>query len=54
MADFLAHCHQERNHQGLNNQLIQPGNEVGCITGVVACRERLSGMLRYYHRQQAA
>jgi hypothetical protein len=52
--DFLAHYHQERNHQGLNNQLIQPGNEVGCITGDVACRKRLGGMLRYYYRQQAA
>ena len=54
VADFLAHYHQERNHQGLNNQLIQPGNEVGCSTGDVACRERLRGMLRYYYRQQAA
>jgi len=54
VADFLAHYHQERNHQGLNNQLIQPDNEVGCITGDVACRERLGGMLRYYYRQQAA
>jgi transposase InsO family protein len=54
VADFLAHYHQERNHQGLNNQLIQPGNEVGGITGDVACRERLGGMLRYYYRQQAA
>jgi putative transposase len=54
VADFLAHYHKERNHQGLNNQLIQPGNEVGCITGDVACRERLGGMLRYYYRQQAA
>jgi len=53
-ADFLAHYHQERNHQGLNNQLIQPGNEVGCTTGEVACRERLGGMLRYYYRKQAA
>jgi len=54
VADFLAHYHQERNHQGLNNQLIQPGNEVGCAAGDVACRERLGGMLRYYYRQQAA
>jgi len=54
VADFLVHYHQERNHQGLNNQLIRPGNEAGCITGDVACRERLGGMLRYYYRQQAA
>ena len=31
-ADFLAHYHHERNQKGVNNQLIQPGNEVGCIT----------------------
>ena len=53
VADFLAHYHQERNHQGLNNQLLQPGNEVGRIAGDVACRERLGGMLRYYYRQAA-
>jgi putative transposase len=54
VVDFLAHYHQERNHQGLNNQLIQPGNEVGRTTGDVACRERLGGMLHYYYRKQAA
>jgi len=53
VADFLAHYHQERNHQGLNNQLLQAGNEVGRIAGDVACRERLGGMLRYYYRQAA-
>jgi transposase InsO family protein len=53
VADFLAHYHQERNHQGLNNQLLQPGNEVGHTAGDVACRERLGGMLRYYYRQAA-
>jgi putative transposase len=53
VADFPVHYHQERNHQGLNNQLIQPGKEVGRAAGDVACRERLGGMLRYYYRQAA-
>ncbi len=53
VADFLVHYHQERNHQGLNNRLIQPGKEVGRTAGDVACRERLGGMLRYYLRQAA-
>ena len=53
VADFLAHYHQERNHQGLNNLLIQPGNDVGGITGDVACRERRGGMLWYYYKKQA-
>ncbi len=43
VANFLTHYHQERNHQGLNNQLLQPGKEVGCTSGDVACRERLGG-----------
>jgi len=50
---FLVHFHGERNHQGLNNQLIDPGDEVGRLSGPVQCRERLGGMLRYYYRQAA-
>lgn len=53
VADFLVHYHQERNHQGLDNKLIEPGEEVGRTAGVVACRERLGGTLRYYYRQAA-
>jgi len=50
---FLVHYHQERNHQGLDNRLIEPGEEVGHTTGEVACRERLGGILRYYYRKAA-
>ena len=50
---FLAHYHQERNHQGLDNSLIEPGEEVGRTAGDVVCRERLGGMLRYYYRKAA-
>ena len=42
--------HHERNHQGLENQLIDPGGEVGAIAGKIECRQRLGGLLRYYHR----
>jgi hypothetical protein len=34
---------------GLDNQIIDPGGEVGRGTGEVQCRERLGGMLRYYY-----
>ena len=34
--------------QGLDNRLIDPGEEVGLTTGEVECRERLGGILRYY------
>ena len=50
---FLVHYHQERNHQGLENRLIEPGKEISRGTGEVACRERLGGMLRYYYREAA-
>jgi hypothetical protein len=43
VSEFLTHYHQERNHQGLNNQLLQPGIEVSHNAGDVACRERLGG-----------
>ena len=53
VAGYLEHYHGERNHQGLNNQVIEPGDDVGGIAGNVECRERLGGILRYYYRQAA-
>jgi putative transposase len=50
---YVSHYHHERNHQGLENRLINGGEEVGRTTGEVLCRERLGGILRYYHRQAA-
>ena len=50
---YLAHYHDERNHQGLGNSLIEAGEEVGSQVGCVDCRERLGGMLKYYHRRAA-
>jgi hypothetical protein len=53
LSEYPTHYHQERNHQGLDNLLIEPGMEVGRATGLVKCRERLGGMLRYYYREAA-
>ena len=50
---FLKHYHTERNHQGLENKIIDPGKEVGQIAGKIECRERLGGLLRYYYRDAA-
>src|SRR5438128_80345 len=50
---YLAHYHTERNHQGLDNQLIAQEGEVGCQMGPVVRRERLGGLLSYYHRAAA-
>lgn len=53
VCEFLAHFHLERNHQGLDNKLIQPGAEANRSQGEIQCRNRLGGMLRYYHREAA-
>ena len=49
IADFVAHYHGERNHQGISNELIQPlGRTSG--HGPVRCRPRMGGLLNYYYR----
>jgi putative transposase len=53
MKSYLTHCHEERNHQSLDNAIISPDGEVGSTTGEVQCRERLGGMLNYYFRRAA-
>ncbi|MFV1969097.1 MAG: hypothetical protein ACC628_27055 [Pirellulaceae bacterium] len=53
VAPYLEHDHAERNHQGLDNQILEPGDEVGAVAGKIECRERLGGMLRYDSRDAA-
>jgi transposase InsO family protein len=53
IQQYLAHYHHERNHQELDNQLIAQEEAVGCHTGHVVRRERLGGLLSYYHREAA-
>ena len=50
ICNFRSHYHEERNHQGLNSQLIIPGEAVGRSTGEIVCQERLGGLLKYYYR----
>ena len=50
---FVAHYHLERNHQGLDNELIcSEQDSLGSDDGI-RCRERLGGTLRYYYRDAA-
>ena len=53
VRQYLEHYHTERNHQGIANKIIDPEPGVGQIAGIIECRQRLGGMLRYYHRQAA-
>jgi transposase InsO family protein len=50
---YLIHYHTERNHQGLDNQLIARKGDVGCCTDPVVRRERLGVLLSYYYREAA-
>ena len=50
--EFTAHYHQERPHQGLENNLIEL-NEFKNSDGPMRCYERLGGLLKYYHRKAA-
>ncbi len=49
LDEFVAHYHGERNHQGLGKALITPA-AAGAGGTQVRCRDRLGGLLRYYHR----
>ena len=49
---FCEHYHGERNHQGLDNKIIEPDFSLDG-EGEVQCRELLGGLLRYYHRDSA-
>jgi len=53
VREFVAHYHRERNHQGLGNVLIFPPRGQTRRDGRIVCRERLGGLLKYYHRPAA-
>jgi len=52
VRQFVTHYHEERNHQGLNNQLLTYTRTVES-TGRLRKRERLGGLLNYYYREAA-
>ena len=54
LKDYSAHYHYERNHQGIGNVIINPQSAAGeCKEGAIKCRERLGGLLIFYHRPAA-
>jgi hypothetical protein len=55
LHDYLAHYHGERNHQGKGNALLFPIliADIGSCEEPIACRERLGGLLKYYHQEAA-
>jgi transposase InsO family protein len=53
VAEYAARYRSERNHQGLDNDLIEPSSEAVNDNGPIRCRKRLGGLLKHYHRQAA-
>ena len=52
ISQFMSHYHAERNHQGLDNRLLRPAPVIA-PSQPVQRRQRLGGMLNYYHRAAA-
>jgi hypothetical protein len=53
VEEYVAHFHQERPHQGLENKPIQPEFANPNRAGAIQCRKRLGGLLKYYYRDAA-
>ncbi len=53
LGEYVAHYHAERNHQGKSNVLLFPLVSGNRREVTVQCRERLGGLLRFYHRAAA-
>jgi len=53
LREYLEHYHRERNHQGLDNQLIQPRAGPANDNANVQRKQRLGGLLSFYERSAA-
>ena len=53
VKEYTEHYHVERNHQGLDNRLIEKPHVVVDLNSAVIRNERLGGVLNYYERRAA-
>jgi len=55
LDEYSSHYRQERNHQGKDNVILFPLSldRVAKSEGSIDCRERLGGLLKFYHREAA-
>src|ERR1035437_3152635 len=53
LNEYVAHYHAERNHQGKSNVLLFRRVTQTRLEEPVRCRERLGGLLNYYHQEAA-
>jgi putative transposase len=50
LREYVAHYHSERNHQGLENRLLERAISSSLNHEPIQWRERLVCMLNYYYR----
>ena len=57
LKEYTEHYHFERNHQGIDNEIIESENETlkhsKSSNDPIVKKERISGLLNYYYRQAA-
>ena len=55
LSHYACHYHEERNHQGKDNLILFPveADRIGSAAGKIQTRERLGGLLKFYHRAAA-
>ena len=56
LKEFIAHYHLERNHQGMNNRLLNGAandDRYSIDNAGITCQTRLGGILNYYYREAA-
>ena len=51
LREYVKQYHGERNHQGVDNQLVKPLATVSLTNELIHCRERLGSMLNFYYSQ---
>jgi putative transposase len=53
LQQYADHYHTERPHQGKGNVILIPATRSSLRDGPLHCRQRLGGLLKYYHRDAA-
>jgi len=57
LKEYAEHYHFERNHQGIENEIIESDNETlkhsQSGKGAIVKKERIGGLLNYYYRKAA-
>jgi putative transposase len=55
LSHYARYYHEERNHQGKDNMIPFPAadDRIGSSSGPIRTRERLGGLLKFYHREAA-